>query len=129
MRMLENMPWVWGVLLAVGLFVSFAIGGLLLVRRSVKRKHLQAHHDVAGFVFANLGVLYSVLLGFTVVNVQQRFDKVKEITQLEAGFLAELYRDAEMFSSTDSEAIRSGLRGYAESVINEEWDTLSSGEP
>lgn len=125
----ESLPWTWGVLLVVTLYVIFTIVGILIVRRNVSIKSLKAHHDVAGVVFANLGVLYSVLLGFTAVNVQQRFDKIKETSQVEASYLAELYRDAEVFSDKERTEIRRTIKEYVASVINEEWKTMSSGSP
>ncbi len=61
---LESFPWVVGVLIMVCLFEIFTIGGVLIVRRFVNIKTLKAHHDVAGFVFANLGVLYAGVARF-----------------------------------------------------------------
>lgn len=126
-QLLESFSWVVGAAAAVTIFVAFAIIGLLLVRKVISRKALREHHDVAGFVFANIGVLYSVLLGFTVVSVQQRFDKIKEISQIEASFLYELYRDAEVFPEKDRKAIRQALKNYSENVVNEEWNSMKTG--
>ncbi|MCE5293005.1 MAG: DUF4239 domain-containing protein [Chlamydiales bacterium] len=111
------------------IFLFFAISGVFLVRKLVNRAVLKAHHDVAGFVFTNLGVLYAVLLGFTVVNVQQRYDKLQDIAEVEASFVSELYRDAEVFSQKDKESIRSSLKKYCEGVINEEWDLMGKKMP
>lgn len=105
-------------------FTLFAIIGVLIVRKVTHREKLKEHHDVAGFVFTNFGLLYAVLLGFTVVIVQQRFDKIKEVTQLEASYLSELYRDAEVFSQKDREAIRNSIKKYAEYVLKEEWELM-----
>lgn len=128
-HLLESIPWVAGAVAAVATFILFAVAGLLLVRKTVKTSNLRAHHDVAGFVFANLGVLYSVLLGFTVVNVQQRFDKIKETSQIEASYLSELYHDAEVFAETERRAIRLAIKSYAESVVTEEWGAMTNGKP
>lgn len=118
---LGSLPWQLGAFIMIALFVIFAILILTFVRKVVNQDILRAHHDVAGFVFANLGVLYAVLLGFTVVSVQQRFDKMKENVQVEASYLAQLYRDAEVFSKADHEKIRKAIQRYSKVVINEEW--------
>lgn len=124
---LESFPWAVGAIFMVLIFVIFTITGVLVVRQIVNIKTLKSHHDVAGFVFANLGVLYAVLLGFTVVNVQQRFDKVQEIAQLEAAYLEELYQDADVFPAQNTTEIRSSVKRYGESVILDEWPLMAQG--
>lgn len=122
----EELSWVWGSVIIVALFVLFTVCGILLVRRTINIKTLKSHHDVAGVVYANLGVLYSVLLGFTAVNVQQRFDKVKETSRIEASYLAELFRDSQVFPEAEGARIRQALRNYGESVVNDEWAKMSN---
>lgn len=125
----EELPWILGVLLVIGFFILFTVMGIFIVRKYVSVKSLKAHHDAAGFIFANIGVLYGVLLGFTVVNVQQRFDTIKENSKIEASYLAELYRDSEVFPEKHREEIRDSLRKYGKSVVEEEWDMLVEGKP
>ncbi len=126
---LEELPWSLGILVMVIIFMAFAIFSILTVRQKTNSKNLKGHHDVSGFVFANLGVLYAVLVGFTVVNVQQRFDKINQTVIMEAGYIAELYRDAEAFSEKDKIAIQSAIKDYAQSIINDEWKTTAEGKP
>ena len=49
--------------------VSLAAGGLILVQRLVPNEVRRQHNDVAGFIYAVLGVVYAVLLGLVVVAV------------------------------------------------------------
>jgi hypothetical protein len=109
----------------VACFIIITFSSILFIRRHIHPKDLKAHHDVAAVVFANIGVLYSVLLGFTVVNVQQRFDKIRENTQIESGYLVDLYRNAEVFEEKDKTAIRKALIDYAENVVKIEWPKMS----
>lgn len=125
--MLEELSWVTGTIVCMALFIIMTIALILLVRRFVNLKSLKAHHDVAGFVYANLGVLYAVLLGFTVVNVQQRFDKFKGTVQEEASLLDTLYREAEVLSNTDKNNIRNAIKIYLEDVIQKEWISMEQG--
>ena len=124
---LETYPWFIGAIVLVAVFVLFTIVGVIFVRSFVRPKTLQAHHDVAGFLFNNLGVLYGVLLGFMVVNVQQRFDKIKESIHIEASYLAELYHNAEIFPEKNKHEIQSAVKSYGENVLNDEWDLMSKG--
>lgn len=125
---LEELPWALGVILMVLIFVVYTIVGILLVRLLISQKTLKSHHDVAAVVFANLGVIYAVLLGFIVVNVQQRFDKIKSTVHLEASYLAELYEDAAVFSDKERDIVRTSIKAYADSVLNDEWPLLAHGE-
>lgn len=125
---LENVSWGAGALFLAIAAIMLTIFGIYIIRRLVNPKKLKPHHDVAAVVFTNLGVLYSVLLGFTVVNVQQRFDKIKEQTQVEASYLIELYRDSQIFSDNDRTKIREALLNYNMSVINDEWPNMVSGK-
>ncbi|MFA6916622.1 MAG: DUF4239 domain-containing protein [Parachlamydiales bacterium] len=122
---LESLPWSLGALIMVVGLVLFAIAGVLIVRKTINQKTLRSHHDVAAVVFANVGVLYAVLLGFTVVNVQTRFDKIKETAHLEASYLAELFRDSEVFPEANKIEIRTALRNYGKSVLTDEWVTMN----
>lgn len=121
---LESLPWSLGALIMMLVLVFFTIIGILIVRKTVNPKVLKSHHDVAAVVFANVGVLYAVLLGFTVVNVQQRFDKLKETAQVEAAYIAELYRDSEVFPDEAKQEIRRTLKVYGDSILSKEWELM-----
>lgn len=125
---LESLPWTLGVIAIIVIFTAFANLGIMFTRRTFA-KDLKSHHDVLGFVFTNLGVLYSVLLGFTVVNVQQRFDQINTTIKTEAAYLAELYRDAEAFSEKDQKAIQEALKNYTKSILHDEWTMAALGKP
>lgn len=124
---LESFPWIVGTLITVLFFVAFTVIGIFLVHKYISLKTLRAHHDVAGVVFANIGVLYAVLLGFTVVNVQQRFDSIKQTTRTEAIYLAELYEDVEIFPQKNRDHIRRMIKDYGNSIVEDEWSSMASG--
>jgi len=126
-RLLGGLSWIQGTIVVVTIFVTFSVVGVYAMHRFFNRKAVKGHHDVAGYVFTNFGVLYSVLLGFTVVNAQQRFDKMNQTTQVEAGYLLDLYRDAQVFPEKDREGIHLGIKTYITSVINDEWQLMAGG--
>ena len=61
------------ILLVVVLPVLLAVGGLLLVQRLVPPRLRREHNDVAGFIYAVLGVAYAVLLAFVVIVTWETF--------------------------------------------------------
>ena len=59
---------VYGVLV-IGAVCLVALAGLELVQRLVPASSRLPHNDVAGFIYAALGVIYAVLLALVVIAV------------------------------------------------------------
>lgn len=122
MGLLFNSPyWILSASVAVVASIIFWCGALWVVRRKISIDQLKKNHDVAGFTFSIIGVLYSVILGFTVVSVQERYNRSIETLHTEATVLADLYREAEIFPEPSKDLVRSTLRQYVSYVVNEEW--------
>lgn len=120
-----SFPWYIEASLVVLFVIAISVFGLLFVRRKIHINVLKGNHEVAGFTFGIIGLIYGVLLGFTVVNVQTRFNEVEKIVETEANLLLDLYRDSNMFSSTMKEAINEDLHNYTKEVIEIEWKAMA----
>ena len=116
-----------GVIIVAGAAI-LSVATLLTVRRFIPHHRLKAHNDVAGSIFATLGVLYAVLLAFVVIIVWQGFDNADLNVQKEANCLTDLYRDAEPFSLEFRHELYPLLDEYVKTVVNEEWKTMERGE-
>jgi hypothetical protein len=125
MPSLQTVSW---ILLLLVLLPAAAVAGALLVRRRVGAEVLAHHNDVAGFIYAVIGVVYAVLLGFSAIIVWEQFRNAQEVAELEANDLADLYRDAQVFPAETREQIEAGLREYIRLVIEEEWPAMAAGE-
>ena len=101
--------------------ILIVLAVLWWIRKKVSIEALRKHHDVVGYTFSIVGVLYSVILGFTVVNVQEHYNKAEETVRTEATMIADLYRDASYFDDLSCMTIRTNLRVYLQYVLNEEW--------
>ncbi len=62
--------WVSGTIL-IGLTTVLAMLSPYVVRRHVALERLTTNNEIAGFKFATVGVLYAVLLAFTIFVVWQ----------------------------------------------------------
>lgn len=124
---LERLWWPLGSAIVVGITILCSALGALMIRRTIHPRSLKSHHDVAGFVFANIGVLYAVLVGFIVVNVHSRYVKINETAELEASYLGQLYRDAEVFPESNRTEIRDAIKTYEDSVAHLEWKLMTQG--
>ncbi len=79
---------VYGVLVVCGASVA-AVVGLALVQRLVPATIRQEHNDVAGFIYAALGVIYAVLLALVVIAVWgEEFGRARVTVESEANALA-----------------------------------------
>lgn len=108
--------------------ILLAVGGLALVQYLVPWQLRRQHNDVAGFIYAVLGVVYAVLLGFTTIVVWEDFDLARSTTDSEANELAELFWLAREFPEPQGERLQELSRSYAEVVVNEEWSLMEQGE-
>lgn len=117
----ETPSWILSSLLVVIPSILIFLLVLWLLRQWLPAELLKENHDVAGFTFGIIGILYSVVLGFTVVNTQNRYNEVQHTIHTEAVTLADLYRDAAFFSAPSQNEIRTSLRQYVNYVIQKEW--------
>ena len=112
---------------SVAATVLFAVAGTLLVRRSVGTEVLKLNNEVAGFIYAVIGVVYAVLLGFTAIIVWEKFDQVEAVVEREASELADLYRDSRTFPDDVQREVETHLRDYAQVVVDKEWPAMAEG--
>jgi len=118
---------VLGIIVAGG-FTAFAVAGVLIVRRYFDHSRLKPHHDVADPILGALATVCAVLLAFVVVTVWQGFDKTNAGVQLEANYLADIYRDSEALPADFHQRVGALLREYRQMVVEREWKTMAEGE-
>jgi hypothetical protein len=105
-----------------------ALAGLELVQRLVPATSRQRHNDVAGFIYAPLGVIYAVLLALVVIAVWGEYDAAGETVEQEANALAEIFWLAHRLPEPEGTHIQELSRSYAEEVIHKEWPLIEQGE-
>jgi hypothetical protein len=105
----------------------FTAIGLLLVRRFFHKLDFKQHHEVAGYLLAVIGTMYSVLLGLIVVNVQTKFDQARLMAETEANCCSDLYNLSRGLPQEARIAIRIPLRDYYVVVQNQNWEDVSEG--
>ena len=114
-------------LLVVFMSVAVAIGGLALVQRLVPATRRKEHNDVAGFIYAVLGVAYAVLLGLMIIAVWEHFAEARNTVDQEATELAEIAWLAHQMPEPEGTRIQELARSYGEVVVEEEWPLMREG--
>lgn len=125
---LFQMPWMFSGAIVVGGFILISLFGLWLTRQWVSKKALKASHDVAGYTFGTIGVIYAVLLGFIVVQTNDNFQDAKKRAVQEAAILIELFRDSSAFPLVNQKTIRKLIQEYAKAIYNDEWAKMARAE-
>ncbi len=118
---------VYGVLV-IGLICLLALAGLELVQRLVPAGSRQQHNDVAGFIYAALGVIYAVLLALVVIAVWEEYRAASETVEQEANALAEIFWLAHRFPEPEGSHLQELARSYAEKVSHNEWPLMEQGQ-
>jgi hypothetical protein len=121
MLCLNSPHWIISASIVTVPSILLCLLGLWVVRKWISHKAMQENHDVAGFTLGIIGVLYSVVLGFTVVNVQTRYNEAIQIAHAEAFSIADLYRESTFFPDPARSSIQSALRNYIQFVVEKEW--------
>jgi uncharacterized membrane protein YraQ (UPF0718 family) len=110
------------------LFVAGAVGGLVLVQRLVPIERRLEHNDVAGFIYAVLGVAYAVLLGLMVVAVWQDWQAAHDSETQEANELDAVFWLAHGLPKPEGRHIQELARDYARVVVRQEWPLMEHGK-
>ena len=108
-------------LLLLCIAMILAVCGLILVERLVPTGVRRQHNDVAGFIYAVLGVVYAVLLGLMVVAVWEEWNQAAQTADDEASSLAEIFWLAHRLPESEGRHIQELARSYARVVVDEEW--------
>ena len=115
-------------LLIVAVALLIAVGGLVLVLRLVPTERRQRHNDVAGFIYAVLGVTYAVLLGLVLIAVWDDWEAAASTATDEANELAGIFWIAHSLPQPEGRHIQELARSYAQVVVNEEWPLMAQGK-
>jgi uncharacterized membrane protein len=115
-------------LVIIAVVMIIAVGGLVLVQRLYSIESRKQHNDVAGFIYAVLGVAYAVLLGLMLIAVWEKWNAAEDITTDEANELAGIFWFAHTLPQPEGRHIQELVRSYAEVVVEEEWPLMAQGK-
>jgi hypothetical protein len=104
-----------------------ALAGLTLVQRLVPSEKRKEHNEVAGFLYAVVGVVYAVLLALLVIAVWEQYQKANETVESEANGVAEVAWLAHRLPEPERHVLQEDARSYAQEVVDEEWPRMEQG--
>jgi hypothetical protein len=108
--------------------VLLALLGLMVVRRTVPHERLARHTDVAGYVYAVIGVIYAVILAQVVIAAWDDYQDARAVADDEANAVLNLARLAQVWPDEDRERVEDALTTYARHVVDVEWPTMAQNQ-
>ncbi|MBI5870086.1 MAG: DUF4239 domain-containing protein [Actinobacteria bacterium] len=113
------------VSIAVTLSIVVPLLTVWLFRRKWPYPTFKENNELIGFTYAVYGMIYGVLLAFTIIVGWEGFAATEELVMDETTILSELWRDSEPFPPAIRESIHNDLNAYARSVIDDEWPAMA----
>jgi len=113
------------ILLVVIIPTAVAVGLQIVVRKWVGFERLELNNEVAGFMFAAIGVVYAVLLAFVVIAVWEKFSEGQTSVARESAAASALFHYAE---GTEPEAAKLHDRvvDYLKLTIEKDWPAMAA---
>jgi hypothetical protein len=108
--------------------VVVALLGLAIVRHTVPHDRLAQHTEIAGYVYAVIGVIYAVILAQVVIAAWEDYRDARAVADDEANAVLNLARLAQVWSEEDRLQVEDALSAYAEHVVEVEWPAMAAGE-
>ena len=120
---LYDLPnWLFFVI-TVAVFIAFSLLGAFLFSTKFEDKlNLKYEHNNIVSIFLGLsGVFYGITLGLIAVGTFENFNATEDKVNNESSSLSALYRNVSMFEKNQKETLKSILKTYARTVVNEDW--------
>ncbi len=112
------------LLLLAGVSLALSAAGLKLVRGWRPVSDIRREHDVIGFAFQVVGLVYGVMLGFVLSMIWGQYSHAADVATGEGVNLRILYYKSYALPATNQVPIRKALLEYAHAVAEDEWATL-----
>jgi hypothetical protein len=97
----------------IALVMLIAVGGVVLEQRLFSIERRRQNNDVAGFIYAVLGVSYAVLLGLMLVAVWEQWNAAQDVASDEANELAGIFWFAHRLPQPEGRHIQELAQSYA----------------
>ncbi len=128
MRIFLELPFIVSILILSGVSITIFLVAEKFFRGKTIHEEMIENHEVGGFLYNAVCVIYAVLMAFVVFVIWNNQDVTNNKIEGEANNLLNLYYDASIFPDSIKKEIQSTIREYVKRVVNNEWDSLSEGK-
>lgn len=109
--------------------VAAAVGAAapVLVRKWVPIHVLRSHHEVGGHVFAQMGIVFAVLLAFIFSQVWDEYSRAAIAIRAESSSLLSAAELARGLPDAESKPLLDSIAHYLKLTIRQDWPSLTDG--
>ncbi len=111
--------------IAMLLSTTISVTALIIIRRKLNWETFRDNHQVGGFLFNALGLIYAVLIAFVVFATWGDYNSAKEYCDREANMMQDLFLNSEALPDSLRTPIKEKILEYLTKVIKEDWPLLS----
>jgi hypothetical protein len=118
--------------LSVSVFIVVVLSAVVpwllvrLIRRKWPHPAFKENNELVGFTYSVYGLVYGVLLAFTIVVAWQQYAETEKLVLHETTVLSQLWRDSVVFRPWVRDYIQKNLIAYAQSVVDDEWPAMGT---
>ncbi|MEO6694922.1 MAG: hypothetical protein ABIY50_00645 [Ignavibacteria bacterium] len=123
-----NLPTFFLCLIAVSISAALSIVAIIIIRKKFDWQFFKSNHEVAGFLFNALGLIYAVLVAFVVYSAWTDYDEAKHFADEEANQVHDLFLLSKGLPQQYHKPISENLLDYLTLVINTEWPLMNKGK-
>jgi hypothetical protein len=128
MKIFLQFPFIVSIIILSAISITIFFFAEKLVRKNISHDALIENHEVGGFLYNALCVIYAVLMAFVVFAIWNNMEVTNSKIEGEANNLLNLYYDASAYPDSIKAEIQSTIREYVRRVTTEEWKTLAEGK-
>jgi hypothetical protein len=114
------------VLIIVALSAVMPWLAVRLIRHKWPHPAFKENNELVGFTYSVYGLIYGVLLAFTIVVAWQHYGETEKLVLHETTLLSDLWRDSVVFRPWVRDYIQKDLISYAQSVVDDEWPAMAA---
>lgn len=114
------------MIIALVVSISITVIGTLFIRKKFGHEHLSRHNEIAGFIYAVIGVVYAVLIAFVVIVVWENHQEAHSIVENEAISIAAIQSVSSGFQDDFAFDVNEKLQEYLKQVVSEDWVYMES---
>ena len=122
--MLNHAIWI-AYFIVLLLTVTSSLLILRFIRKRVHWRVLTEHHEVAGYVFNAVGIMYAVLMAFVIYVTWTQYNVAAAYVEQEAGALQNLFLLVEDLPDPERTQLWNQLREYTKTEIEGQWKAIS----
>jgi hypothetical protein len=127
--LIYNMPSLLLFVFICTLSISFSIASIYAIDRYLPISFRSHENEGLVIISAVVGIIYAMLVGFTVLYELETVDKADRAERAEAKIIFSIFRQTGNLPEPGAAKIREQIKDYARITIKDEWPAMIKGKP